>query len=578
MRGIFGAIWLGGWLVSGLSAQELRVRVADPGGNRVVGALVTLRSTAGAMAAIGITNEHGRARLRAAAGSYTLVVERPGFVDTTHAVTVPESLDSIVVRHAARRPGLPAALLAVPAPCRAGGLPDQARGLWVEAERALRTVATGEDLGLLSFNLAAFDRSMTTALERRGEQVNTLLGSSNRPPNGRPASELWQEGFLTRGDSLAWAAPDPSSFLVPEFLTGHCFGIVNGSAGREGMIGLRFEPADQGRVGIAGTFWVEPASRELKVIDYRFTAIDKSWRPEHLGGSIEIHRLEPGIWVERFWYQRTPNVNLAQNGGKGRLISFREQGAEVTAVSVVVDTTDRVATSLAIRQQLEAGRRRIARMTGIVIDTLGYPVPEAEVAVLGTDYQATTDREGIFTLDGLPLGLQIARVRKIGYRAQHLAIRFAAGEEWSGKITIKRLPTTLGEIVVVGRWGKPPQYANTSKYDEFYRRRAGRSGRYLTRADIESRPTIRISQLLGGIPGLRVGFDRPGGDEIEFVGCAGGAPGIWLDGQKLTGNPAELIRVVTPNDIEAMEVYVRETQIPAEFRDGSCAAIVMWTR
>ncbi len=579
MRGsIVGALAVCGWLASELGAQELRVRVTDPGRNVVVGALVTLRSDGGAVAAVGLTNGLGRARLHAAAGGYTLVVERPGFVDTTHAVTMPEAVDSIVVPHAARRPALPGSLLPIPARCTAARLPDEARLLWVEAERALRIVAAAEDLGVLNLNLAAFDRTVSTSLERREEQVNTLLGNANRPPNGRAPAELWRDGFLTRGDTLVWAAPVVSSFLAPEFLAGHCFGIVSGIEGREGLIGLRFAPIDQGRVAITGTFWVEPSSCELKVVDYSYTGVSKDWRPEQLGGSIEIHRLDPGIWVERFWYQRTPNVDLSQRGGRGRLLSFREQGAEVTAVAVAVDTTDRIATAQAIRQQLEAGRRRIARMTGTVIDTLGYPVADADVAVVGTEYQATTDREGAFSIDGLPLGLQIVRARKIGYRAQHVAIRFSAGEEWTGKLTIKKLPAMLGEIVVVGKWGKPSKYANTSKYDEFYRRRAGRSGRYLTRADIDFRPTVRISQLLSAIPGVRVGFDRPAGDEVEFVGCAAGSPGIWIDGQKLSGSPAELLRVVTPGDIEAMEVYVRETQIPAEFRDGSCAAIIMWTR
>lgn len=564
---------------SAAAGQEIRVRVTVPGGSSlVVGALLTLRTESGATVATAVTNDFGRARLRAPAASYTLVVERPGFVDTSYVVTVPESLDSLAVAHATRRPTLPSSLLALPARCEAPGIPEPARPLWLEAERALRTVVASEETELLSINVAGFERTMSTSLEARAEQVNTLLGSGNRPPNARPAEELWRNGFLVRGDSLVWAAPDPSSFLAPEFPASHCFGIVNGAEGREGMRGLRFTPMDQARVGITGTFWVDPTSRELVVVDYNFTAVSRDWRPERLGGSIEIHRLEPGFWVARFWYQRTPNVLLAKGGGRDKLLSFREQGAEITSIAVVVDTTDRIATARAIRQQLETTRRRIARMTGTIIDTLGYPVAEAEVAILGTEYQTTSNGAGEFVLDGLPLGLQITRVRKIGYRVQYFPIRLSAGDEWTGKIGIRKLPQMLGEIVVVGRWGKPPKYANTAKYDEFYRRRAGRMGRYLTKEDIESRPTIRISQLLAGIPGLRVAFDRPGGDEIEFVGCATGGAGIWIDGQKLNGNTTELLRIVTPSDIEAMEVYVRETQIPAEFRDGSCAAIVMWTR
>jgi hypothetical protein len=30
--------------------------------------------------------------------------------------------------------------------------------------------------------------------------------------------------------------------------------------------------------------------------------------------------------------------------------------------------------------------------------------------------------------------------------------------------------------------------------------------------------------------------------------------------------------------VEAIEIYQRESIIPAQFRDNACAAIVMWTR
>jgi hypothetical protein len=325
-----------------------------------------------------------------------------------------------------------------------------------------------------------------------------------------------------------------------------------------------------------GTFWIDPTTRELTVIDYTFANLPKEWRADRLGGSIEVHRFEPGFWITRFWHQRTPNVTFGKAGGGGKVRSIRERGGEVTGL-VVVDTTDRVATAIAIQQQLQAGRARIAKMAGTVVDTLGYPVADAEVSILGTNYQAATSSTGQFVLDGLPLGLQIARVRKIGYRVQFTPVRFAAGEVWAGKIRVKKLAQVLGEIVVVGKYGKPPQYANTAKYDEFYRRRAAHVGRYLTREDIDNRRAVRISELLTGIPGVRIGFDRPGGDEIEIVGCQG-QPSIWIDGQRMSGTTQELLRVITPTDVEAMEIYTRESQMPAEYREGTCAAIVMWTR
>ncbi|MFN0182159.1 MAG: carboxypeptidase regulatory-like domain-containing protein [Gemmatimonadales bacterium] len=577
MRRFLGLVGRFALLSQPLLGQELRVRVADPGRNAPLsGALVRLETDSGVVAR-GITNDFARARLFAPAGSYRLVVERPGFADTTMQVTVPAVLDSLTVTHAARRPAFPNTLAAVPKVCEAPGMPDGVRPLWTEVDRTLRVVTATEVLGVLSMSLTAFDRTLSYEQRLEAQEVNSLLGGSNRAEVTASATELVRTGYLARGDSTRWLTPTVATFLSPEFLANHCFGTVNGIDNRAEYVGIRFLPVTTTTVQLTGTFWIDRSSRELKVIDYAFTPIDKSWRPERTGGSIEIHRMDPGFWVARFWYQRVPNL-IRNRNGRERVETFREHGAEVVSATVVVDTTDRVAAARAFVQQQEEVRRRFASMEGLVVDSQGYAVPEVEVAMLGTEFQTTTDTTGRFVLRGLPLGLQVMRARKVGYKVQYFSARLVAGEEWTGKVLVARLPQILSEIVVVGKWGKPAKYANTGKYDAFYRRRAARSGRYLTREEIEKRPATRLSQLLAGMPGLRVGFDRPGGDEIEFATCPSNGVSMWVDGQRLSGTVGELLKVITASDIEAMEVYSRDSQIPAEFRDSACAAIVMWTR
>jgi len=538
--------------------------------------MLRLETDSGTVAAA-IANDFARVRLFAPAGEYRLVVERPGYVDTSYAVVVPTGLDSITVLHAATRPALPASLIAPPKECTAPSFPDGLASVWAEIDRTLRTVAATEQLGAVEMSLTSFDRRLSWEQRLEAQEVNTVLDRGNRPAATADAATLFRTGYFTRGDSTAWLAPSIGTFLAPQFRTAHCFGTVNGSATRPDYFGVRFLPVPGNGVQLSGTLWLDRASRELKVIDYSFHGIEKSWRPDRSGGSIEIHRFNPGFWITRFWYQREPNVLRAKNG-KERVETFREHGAEVVNLSAVIDTTDRVVAARAFAQQQEELRRRFARMDGIVQDSLGFAVREVEVAILGTESQTTTDSTGRFSMAGLPLGLHVVRARKIGYKVSYTPVRLAAGDEWKGRIVIRRLPQILAEIVVVGKWGKPPQYANTAKYDDFYRRRAGRVGRYLTREDIDRRNAVRITQLLTGTLGLRVGFDRPGGDEIEFATCPAFGISIWIDGQKLSGTVAELLRVINPSDVEAMEIYSRESQVPAEFRDSSCAAIVMWTR
>ena len=556
-------------------AQEIRVRVKEPGRpNMAVGVLVSLRNPTGAIVATGVTNDVGRVRLMAPAGIYQLVVERPGFADTTETVTVGLALDSITISHAARRPALAARLLTVPARCTEGGtVPAEAAGLWAEASKALRTVAVTEDAQAATFSLAAFQRSLSPTLKKDDEQLNTLLGGSNRPPNATPAAVLATEGYLTGQGSSVWRAPDVAVLSSPEFVQTHCFGVVTGVLGREGYTGLRFVPVISSRVDIEGTMWIDPASRELKVVDYGFAGVSPSWHPDRFGGSLEFHRSEIGFWITRFWYQRVPRLDAA------RLRGYSEDGAEVMGITATIDTTDRIAVTRAIIKQEMEVRRRVAKLTGTVVDTLGYPVGDAEVSILGTEYQASSTRNGTFAIDGLPVGMQIVRVRKVGYKVQYFSIRLAGGQEWDGKVAIRKLPQSLGEVTVVGKYGKPPQYANTSKYDDFYRRRSKRVGRFLNREEIDQRAAGKIAELLQSMPGVRIGFTAPlQSEEISFLNCTASGVGVWIDGQKMTGDVGEILPLITPSDIEAIEVYQRQILVPPEYRDNSCAAIVMWTR
>ena len=558
-----------------LPAQELRVRVAQPGSPAVaVGALVSLERPDGTIAASGVTGDFGRVRLTAAAGGYLLRVERPGYADTTAAVTMPATLDSLTIAHAGRRAAFPGRLVPVSTPCRAPGVRDSVAPLWQQASLMLRTVATTEDRAAMTLSLAAFERVVSTSLKIESEQLNTQLMATNRPDSSGTPTDLARDGYLSRADNR-WASPDVVVFSSPEFAGSHCFGVVGGTDNRSGFVGLQFEPSGLRRVDVSGTMWLDPLSRELKVIDYRFAGTPPDWRPDRFGGSIEFHRSEVGFWVTRFWYQRTPVFEP----GRDKMKHYREVGAEVVGVAATVDTTDRVATARAIIQQEVAIRQRVARIAGQVVDTLGYPVPDVEVLIMGTEFQASTNRDGRFVMDGLPLGFQIARARKVGYKVQYFTIRLAGGQQWEGRIGISRLPQFLGDIVVIGKFGKPPQYANTSKYDGFYRRRSKRVGKFLTREEIDKLAAGRISELLRTIPGVRTGFIAPGqSEDVSFLNCQSFNVSVWIDGQKMSGNLGEVLPLITPTDIETIEVYPRQTMIPPEFRDNSCGAIVMWTR
>jgi hypothetical protein len=75
----------------------------------------------------------------------------------------------------------------------------------------------------------------------------------------------------------------------------------------------------------------------------------------------------------------------------------------------------------------------------------------------------------------------------------------------------------------------------------------------------------------------------PGLHEGRWARCNGPAAkiGIWIDGAKVANRGGYIPAIgdlLDVRDIEAIEVYRGVAEIPGEFLDDSCAAIVIWTK
>jgi hypothetical protein len=228
-----------------------------------------------------------------------------------------------------------------------------------------------------------------------------------------------------------------------------------------------------------------------------------------------------------------------------------------------------------------AGQAGTGIVRGKVTDSLGIPVPLAEIVLLGTDLKAETDSDGLFRIVGVPKGVYPVIVRSIGWKPLFFFITMEAGNEFIGRIGLEPAPQRLPELTVQGgRFFKPPEYAFTTRYDDFFHRRRIRSGTFRTRNDPRFTYAINTGDLLQMIPGVRVSFGA-GGTSVEFSQCRG--PGskvaVWIDGARvMTNDHNEALQYLRPNDIEMIEVYRSPGQIPGEFLEDSCAAIVIWTR
>lgn len=228
-----------------------------------------------------------------------------------------------------------------------------------------------------------------------------------------------------------------------------------------------------------------------------------------------------------------------------------------------------------------AGQAGTGIVRGQVTDSLGIPVPHAEIVLLGTDFKAVADSDGLFRIAGVRKGLYPVIVRSIGWKPLFFMLKMDEGNEFVGRIGLEPAPQRLPELAVEGgRFAKPAEYALTTRYDEFFWRRRVRSGTFRTRSDPTFATASHTGDLLRMIPGVRVSFGEAG-TRVGFTRCNGfGAKvSVWIDGARvMTGDHNEALEYLRPGDIEMIEVYRGVSQIPAEFLDDSCAAIVIWTR
>lgn len=259
------------------------------------------------------------------------------------------------------------------------------------------------------------------------------------------------------------------------------------------------------------------------------------------------------------------------------------------------------------------GTDRPAGIVGVVTGR-GTPVAGVQITALGTSITALTDSAGRFRLVGLAPGLTVLRVLRIGYKGQYLRTTLEPGATPHTEIELEPGPYLLPEIEVSAKAGKPLEFALTTKYDDFFRRRNWGlpGGTFITAEDIRRQPAMHTAELLEHhVPNLRVvnHFLGPGGTEIKFPRCSMGYVGVWVDGRKINWQSvyqqvpgvklenlsrppsqdevrkarekatelADVLDQVHPIEIQFMEVYRGIGSMPGEF-SGGCGAIVIWTR
>jgi hypothetical protein len=226
-----------------------------------------------------------------------------------------------------------------------------------------------------------------------------------------------------------------------------------------------------------------------------------------------------------------------------------------------------------------------------------------------------TDADGRYELDAPGPGLYLVEARRIGYRAWvDGPVELSADEVWDSAFHLQVIPVLLDPVEVVAQTALREAYLQRVG---FYERQRVDFGHFITRVDIERRQPERMTDLLRTVPGARTSPSGSGlsRSTISFGGSLqqrGGPchPRVYVDGLVVIRGDARpqgldvfglperaseaggsdptlrqeiaLDDFVMPQDVQAVEVYRRGSEVPARFggmsTETQCGVIVVWTR
>lgn len=215
-------------------------------------------------------------------------------------------------------------------------------------------------------------------------------------------------------------------------------------------------------------------------------------------------------------------------------------------------------------------------MTITVRDSSGFGIAGAELSVANGPQRATSDEQGVFHVVGLIAGTSTFRVRRLGFRPDSITVDVRPGSRASQVIVLQRVAQTLSAVVVQGSLRSQGRLAG------FWQRRLNGNGHFYTRAEIDRRNLMQMTDLFRLIPGMNLSGRGVGRTQLRMRGASQGCwPLVWLDGNPLAAAEFDMDNI-QPSSVEALEIYSGPATVPAQFMGprglGACGVVVVWTR
>lgn len=216
----------------------------------------------------------------------------------------------------------------------------------------------------------------------------------------------------------------------------------------------------------------------------------------------------------------------------------------------------------------------VGSVRGVVHDSVGGVVSDAEIAIKGSALRTTSDQDGTFRLVGIPAGEAVMEVRRLGYRPATSPVTIAAGGELLVDPALAPVAEQLTAVQIHAR-----AEAYDSRLAGFNQRKSKHVGYFVTRDKLDRMNSARFVDALREMPAVSVRTLRGGVVTVSLRG-ARCAPLFFMDGFPATAGTMDL-DMIDLSSVEGIEVY-SGMSIPPEFMvvSGSenCGVIAVWSR
>ena len=215
-------------------------------------------------------------------------------------------------------------------------------------------------------------------------------------------------------------------------------------------------------------------------------------------------------------------------------------------------------------------------LAGTVKDDYGRPIAGVEVTAIKPAITTHTDSVGHFLLASLPNGAVDLTFRRLSFEPVAVIADVPADDTTNVEVTLTVVAQRLTGTITIAHTGE-----NKRVLAAFEARRRQGVGHFVTRAQIEARHPLLLSDMLRMIPGAQLIPGENGRQTLRFAGVARAncPPQFFVDGILAVGFT---IDEMPPGDVEGVELYGGAAGVPPEYSrsrgSSNCGSVLIWTR